>query len=195
MGFEKGKRTGKNWEDILFIDSLFKNSDKKTNGSIMNITGKEEKDFELRFSSLLDANKVKLNGNLISQQNKDTTVKQIYCFGKKHRPDMTINDDGIAIEIKYINDNFDGVKMALGQSLMYRLRYKFVINVIVISEKNKDVYEKAVNGEEKDLEDILKYLADDMNVFTYIVPAFSLKNNQKRVFEVNGLAKVAEKAE
>ncbi len=195
MGFEKGKRTGKNWEDILFIDSLIKNSDKKTNGSIMNITGKEEKVFELRFSSLLDANKVKLNGNLISQQNKDTTVKQIYCFGKKHRPDMTINDDGIAIEIKYINDNFDGVKMALGQSLMYRLRYKFVINVIVISEKNKDVYEKAVNGEEKDLEDILKYLADDMNVFTYIVPAFSLKNNQKRVFEVNGLAKVAEKAE
>lgn len=195
MGFEKGKRTGKNWEDILFIDSLIKNSDKKTNGSIMNITGKEEKDFELRFSSLLDANKVKLNGNLISQQNKDTTVKQIYCFGKKHRPDMTINDDGIAIEIKYINDNFDGVKMALGQSFMYRLRYKFVINVIVISEKNKDVYEKALNGEEKDLEDILKYLADDMNVFTYIVPAFSLKNNQKRVFEVNGLAKVAEKAE
>ena len=195
MGFEKGKRTGKNWEDILFIDSVIKNSDKKNNGSIMNITGKEEKDFELRFSSLLDANKVKLNGNLISQQNKDTTVKQIYCFGKKHRPDMTINDDGIAIEIKYINDNFDGVKMALGQSLMYRLRYKFVINVIVISEKNKDVYEKAVNGEEKDLEDILKYLADDMNVFTYIVPAFSLKNNQKRVFEVNGLAKVAEKAE
>ena len=195
MGFEKGKRTGKNWEDILFIDSLIKNSDKKNNGSIMNITGKEEKDFELRFSSLLDANKVKLNGNLISQQNKDTTVKQIYCFGKKHRPDMTINDDGIAIEIKYINDNFDGVKMALGQSFMYRLRYKFVINVIVISEKNKDVYEKALNGEEKDLEDILKYLADDMNVFTYIVPAFSLKNNQKRVFEVNGLAKVDEKAE
>ena len=29
MGFEKGKRTGKNWEDILFIDSLIKNSDKK----------------------------------------------------------------------------------------------------------------------------------------------------------------------
>ena len=47
----------------------------------------------------------------------------------------------------------------------------------------------------KNWEDILKYLADDMNVFTYIVPAFSLKNNQKRVFEVNGLAKVAEKAE
>ncbi len=193
MGFESGKRTGKNWEDVLFIDSLIKNADKKSNGSIMNITGKEEKDFELRFSSLLDANKGKINGNLISQQNKDTTVKQIYCFGKKHRPDMTINDDGIAIEIKYINDNFDGVKMALGQSLMYRLRYKFVINVIVISEKNKDVYEKALNGEEKDLEDILKYLADDMNVFTYIVPAFSLKNNQKRVFEVNGLAKLAEK--
>lgn len=195
MGFEKGKRSGKNFEDVLFIDSLIKNSDKKSTGSIMNITGKEEKDFELRFSSLLDACKEKINGNIISQQNKDTTVKQIHCFGKKHRPDMTINDDGIAIEIKYINDNFDGVKMALGQSFMYRLRYKFVINIIVISEKNKDVYEKALNGEEKDLEDILKYLADDMCVYTYIVPAFSLKNNQKKAFEVNGLENLVEKSE
>ena len=57
MGFENGKRTGKNWEDVLFIDSLVKNADKKSSGSIMNITGKEEKDFELRFSTLLDANK------------------------------------------------------------------------------------------------------------------------------------------
>lgn len=195
MGFEKGKRTGKNWEDILFIDSLIKNTDRKSDGSIMNITGKEEREFELRFSSLLDANKKNLNGKLISQQNKDTTVKQIYCFGKKHRPDMAINDEGIAIEIKYISGSFDGIKMALGQSFMYRLRYKFVVNVIVISEDNKTVYEKALNGEEKDIEDILKYLADDMNVFTYIIPAFSLKKKQKRVFEVNGLEKTVETTE
>lgn len=195
MGFEKGKRTGKNWEDVLFIDSLVKNADKKSFGSIMNITGKEEKDFELRFSTLLDAHKEKVNGKIISQQNKDTTVKQIYCFGKKHRPDMVINDDGIAIEIKYIKNSFDGVKMALGQSFMYRLRYKFVINIIVISEDNKDVYEKALNGEEKDLEDILKYLAEDMNVYTYIVPAFSLKNGQKKVFEVNDLENMMGKKE
>lgn len=49
MGFESGRRTGNNWEDIKFIDRLIKNSDKKASGSIMNITGKEEKDFELRF--------------------------------------------------------------------------------------------------------------------------------------------------
>ena len=187
MGFESGRRTGNNWEDIIFIDRLIKNSDKKASGSIMNITGKEEKDFELRFSTLLEANKEKINGKLISQQNKDTTVKQIYCFGKKHRPDMAINDDGIAIEIKYINNSFDGVKIALGQSFMYRLRYKFVVNIIVVSEENKEVYEKALNGEEKDLEDIMKYLAEEMNVYTYIVPAFSLKNGQKRVFEVNDI--------
>ena len=187
MGFESGKRTGKNWEDVLFIDSLVKNSDKKSNGSIMNITGKEEKDFELRFSTLLEANRGNINGKLISKQNNDTTVKQVYCFGKRHRPDMAINDDGIAIEIKYINNSFDGVKMAFGQSFMYRLRYKFVINIIVISEENKAAYEKALKGEEKDLEDIMKYLADDMNIYTYIVPAFSLKAGQKRVFEVNGL--------
>ena len=108
---------------------------------------------------------------------------------------MVINDDGIAIEIKYIKNSFDGVKMALGQSFMYRLRYKFVINIIVISEDNKDVYEKALNGEEKDLEDILKYLAEDMNVYTYIVPAFSLKNGQKKVFEVNDLENMMGKKE
>lgn len=191
MGFEKGKRTGKNWQDILFIDALIKNGDKKKGGSVMNITGKEEKDFELRFSTILDTSGDKLNGKLMSQQNNDTTVKQIYCFGKKHRPDMAINDDGVAIEIKYINKSFDGVKMALGQSFMYRLCYKFVINLIVISEENKDVYEKALNGEERDLEDIMKYLANEMNVFTYIVPAFSLKTGQKKVFEVNGLENIA----
>ena len=195
MGFESGKRTGKNWEDVLFIDSLVKYSDKKSSGSVMNITGKEEKDFELRFSTLLDANRSHINGKLISQQNNDTSVKQVYCFGKRHRPDMAINDDGIAIEIKYINNSFDGVKIALGQSFMYRLRYKFVINIIVISENNKDIYEKAIKGEENDLEDILKYLAQKMNVFTYIVPAFSLKAGEKKVFEINGLEKTVAKTE
>ena len=42
MGFESGKRTGKNWEDILFIDTLIKTGDKKKGGSIMNITGKKK---------------------------------------------------------------------------------------------------------------------------------------------------------
>ena len=100
---------------------------------------------------------------------------------------MSVNEDGIAIEIKYINNSLDGLKMALGQRIMYRIRYKFVINIIVISEENKEIYEKAINDEEKDLEDIMKYLADSLNIFTYIVPRCSLKNNQKRVFEVNGL--------
>ncbi|MCI5523029.1 MAG: hypothetical protein MR449_02715 [Spirochaetia bacterium] len=191
MGFESGKRKGNIWNDVLFIDSLIKqkgaSTDKKNNSGIMNISGKDERTFETRFSSLLEANTDRLNGKIITQQNNDTSVQAVYCFGKKHRPDMSVNEDGIAIEIKYINNSLDGLKMALGQSLMYRLRYKFVINLIVVSEENKEIYEKAINDEEKDLEDIMKYLADSLNIFTYIVPGFSLKNNQKRVFEVNGL--------
>ena len=62
MGFEKGKRTGKNWEDILFIDSLIKNSDKKTSGSIMNITGKERKFLNFVFHLFLMPIKLNLTG-------------------------------------------------------------------------------------------------------------------------------------
>lgn len=77
--------------------------------------------------------------------------------------------------------------MALGQSLIYRLRYRFVINLIVVSEDYRDVYDNLLEGGEKDFEDILKLLSDDMNIFTYIVPSFKLKNGQKLSFEVNGI--------
>ena len=48
---------------------------------------------------------------------KDTTVRSVYLFGKKHWPDLTINEDGIAVEIKYLSGSLDGLKQAIGQSI------------------------------------------------------------------------------
>jgi hypothetical protein len=180
MSFESGRRRGKTWADVKLLDDLIK----KTK---FNLTTKSERECELSFANILLGMEEKFNGKIYSQIDQDTSVKAVFCFGKKHRPDLTIDEDGIAIEIKFIKDSLDGIKNALGQSLMYRLRYKFVINVIIVSEKNKDTYYKADNEEDKDLFDILKYLSEDMNIFTYIVPSFSLNTGVKRVLESNDI--------
>ena len=101
-----------------------------------NLTGKSEREFELAFMSSVNANADR------------------------------INDDGIAIEIKYLSGSLDGLKQAIGQSIFYRVRYRFVKNVFVIAEKYKDTYLKGANEEEKDLEEIFQDLSTDMNIFS-----------------------------
>jgi len=113
--------------------------------------------------------------------------RSVYLFGKKHRPDLTINDDGIAIEIKYLSGSLDGLKQAIGQSIFYRVRYRFVMNVFVIAEKYKDTYLKGANEEEKDLEEIFQDLSTDMNIFSYIVPAFTPGPNVKALLAWNDI--------
>ena len=101
---------------------------------------------------------------------------------------MTINEDGIAVEITYLSGSLDGLKQAIGQSIFYRVRYRFVLNVFVIAEKYKDTYLKGANDEEKDLEEIFKDLSSDMNIFSYIVPAFNPGPNVKAVLAWNDIA-------
>ncbi len=180
MGFEKGIRRGSVWDDVIAIDQIIRRMS-------FALTANTEREFEFAFTQALAAHSDRLKGKIYSQTDQETIVKSVYCFGKRHRPDLTINEDGIAIEIKYLSDSLDGIKLALGQSLLYRLRYKFVINVFILSEKHKETYLKACNGEERDLEDIFKDLGSDSNIFSYIVPAFSPVPNLKRCIESNGL--------
>ena len=42
------------------------------------------------------------NSEVIIQTDKYTPIQSIYCFGKNHRPDMTLGENGIAIELKSI---------------------------------------------------------------------------------------------
>ena len=167
MSFEPSKRHGRFWEDAKTLDRII-------NEFPFHTTGKNERDFENGFASALMTMKKQFNCQVITQIDKTTTVKSVYCFGKKHRPDLTLDENGISIELKFIT--YAGLKSAIGQGYLYRLRYRFVFLILVISKERRTIYEDLCNGKEKDLENTLQHLADKMNVFTYVVPAFALKN-------------------
>jgi len=163
MSFEPGRRHGRYWEDAKKLHKLLDTYPFHT-------TGKSERDFENGLASALMMTEKQFTGNVITQIEKGKKVESVFCFGKKHRPDMTLDDDGIAIELKYIR--YAGLKEAIGQGFFYRIKYRFVFLILVISEDRKRLYEDICRGEEKDMEDLLNHLADKMNIFTYIVPAF-----------------------
>jgi AMMECR1 domain-containing protein len=54
--------------------------------------------------------------------------------------------------------------------------------VLIISKDRSTIYEDIHAGKEKDLEDTLQHLADTMNIFTYIVPAFSTKSGIRKCY-------------
>ena len=112
MGFITGKRSGALWDDLNKIVEIIESIS-------FNLSNKSEREFENTFSSVLSSHKNQLNNEIISQLDNNTKVNSVYCFGKKHRPDLTINDNGIAIEIKFVKDSLDGFKQAIGQSFIY----------------------------------------------------------------------------
>lgn len=170
MGFESARRHGRFWDDAKALDKIIHNFP-------FNTTGKSERDFENGFASILMNSKENFNCQVLTQIDKSVTVESIYCFGKNHRPDMTLDKNGIAIELKFIT--YAGIKDAIGQGYLYRLKYRFVFLALIISEDKKEFYFDLDEGKEKHLEDALQHLADNMNIFTYIVPQFTLKPGMK----------------
>jgi len=171
MSFEVARRHGRYWDDVKVLDEIIRKYPFHT-------TGKNERDFENGFGLGLLLSKKSFNCKVITQIDKTTTVKSIYCFGKKHRPDMTLDENGVAVELKFIT--YAGLKEAIGQGYLYRLQYRFVFLILVISENRRVIYEDLCKGKEKDLENILQHLADNMNIFAYVVPAFNLKPGMKK---------------
>jgi hypothetical protein len=165
MGHMPTRRRGLLWSDANRLNKIIREFP-------FNTTGKTEREFETGFSTAIIANHSAFNHSVISQIDKSKTVESVFCFGKKHRPDLTIGSDGIAIEIKLVT--YDGLKQAIGQAYIYRLKYRFVFLILVMSEARKQVYESFALGKERDLEDILTQLAERNNIFTYIVPAFNI---------------------
>lgn len=165
MGFELGRRTGRYWQDAHRLNQFIFDY-------AFHLTSKHEKAFENGLASSLMTLKNEFNAEVITQIDKSNSVRSVYCFGKKHRPDIAFDDNGIAMEVKFVT--YSGLKQAIGQGYLYRLRYRFVFLVLILSEQRKSVYIEIAEGREKDLEDTLQHLADEMNIFTYIVPAFNV---------------------
>lgn len=154
------------WDDAQKLDKIITDFPFHT-------TNKNEKAFEIGFSQTLMSEKLRFNNKIITQIDKTRKVESVYCFGKNNRPDLTIDKDGIAIEIKFTS--YEGLREAIGQGFVYRVGYKFVFLLLIIDQKAKQLYEAIENGKEKNLDDMLESLANDMKIFTYIVPAFVIK--------------------
>ena len=170
MSFESTRRHGRFWDDALKLNKMIRKYP-------FNTTNKSEREFETGFAHTLMHNKRDFNCQVITQISKSGSVGSVYCFGKKHRPDMTLDENGIAIELKYIT--YSGLRDAIGQGYIYRLKYRFVFLLLIVSESKKTVYEDLSTNKEKDLRTVLQHLADEMNIFTYIVPAFNIKSDKK----------------
>src|SRR5262245_58072806 len=95
------------------------------------VKGKDERDFEMTIVSHLQASP-KIRRNLITQIGVEEVKKitKASLFGFNHWPDISIGNDGTAIEIKVIGSG-SAVRDVLGQGLAYRMHYKFVILVLV----------------------------------------------------------------
>lgn len=129
--FLPAKRTGYYWDSlqkaIEIIDRVS-----------LDISADDERKFEDRLSGALQPN----FKDFIDQRNLKQVMTRITAFNHDHRPDMSIGEDGVALEVKVLR-NGQSVREALGQSLIYRLGYRFVIIVWVDATKTKE-YKTAI---------------------------------------------------
>ncbi len=144
------------------MDTIIKNTR-------FNSAGKTEREFELAFMSAVAAYKDRIKGTIHRQVDKDTIARSVYLFGKRHQPDLTINEDGIAIEIKFLSNSLDILDQAISQSIIHRVRHLCATSPFAIDIEGKETYFKDTNEDEKSFEEIRKDLWRDTNVSAMLI--------------------------
>ena len=117
--FKTGRRTGKHWENFQKAKEIIKKLS-------LEIRAEDERKFEDRISGALQPN----FKYFIDQRNIKQVMTRITLFGHDHRPDMSIDTDGVAIEVKTAKGG-SSFRDAIGQSMIYRLGYRFVMKIII----------------------------------------------------------------
>ena len=175
--YKAGKRTGKIWNDLKNFDQLIKS--KKFTQSVKN-----EKEYLHWLDAILNENSDKFSSIIKTETDRNTKVDSVYCFGRRHRPDMSIGNNAIVIELKYIKiDNEDEFKKAIGQLMIYRIKYKFGILFIILSDELKELYNNIVKEKsERDFVELINYLAKELNIYTYVIPDFKLKPGIPKIY-------------
>ncbi len=166
LGFKSGKKQGDHYE-------LAKFAVRRLEKCNLLLKGKKERDYEFAVVSNLQQSR-KLTENLITQVDDEPVEKitQATLFGYKHRPDVTIGNDGTAIEIKVVNSG-TAVREAIGQAIAYRMGYRFAISVLI--DQKGDMIELCKQKGSKEV-DLLRGLANDFNIFTVVGPVSHGKN-------------------
>ena len=168
LGFVPSAKRGRHYDLAKYVISKLKTVN-------LLVKGQSESHFEHTIVSHLQASR-KLLPHLITQIGLDEVEKitKASLFGFSHRPDVSIGNDGTAIEIKVISTG-QNVRDILGQAIAYRMHYRFVILVLVDQTDDRKVVELCRSNGSQECS-LLSGLAETMNIFTVIVPLSQSKN-------------------
>lgn len=119
-----------------------------------------------------------LNAHIISQLDGDRVekVEHARMLGFRLRPDATIGRDGTAIELKKVQ-YANALRDALGQALVYRRDYRFVI-MCLVDRTSKGEFSDFAAAPQRPGRQLLQGLADDLGIFTVIAPHPKWKRKQ-----------------
>lgn len=152
--FKSSRRHGVHWDNLQRARTIISRLS-------LDINAEDERKFEDRISGALQPN----FETFIDQRNIKQTMTRVTLFGHDHRPDMSIDKDGIAIEVKTARSG-SSFREAIGQSMIYRLGYRFAIVVWVDFTKDK-MYKTVCSKVDSNEQDFIKELEDN-NIFCFI---------------------------
>ncbi|MDH7482970.1 MAG: hypothetical protein QHH26_13510 [Armatimonadota bacterium] len=168
MGFVSTVKRGQHFDLVTLAIRKLKSAN-------LALKGKSEREFEQAVIGYLQSSPT-LRKNLITQVGTDEVEKitQANLFGFSHRPDASIGNDGTAIEIKAISGD-QSARDILGQSIAYRMQYRFVIIVLVDETEDRRIVELCKDKNSKEYS-LFTGLAETMNIFSIIGPDGPSKN-------------------
>ncbi len=118
MSAFKPSRTGSiYWEKLQKAIDLIKNMK-------LDVSGQDERIFEDRIAGILSFN----FDDFIDQRNIQQVMTMAPMFDHRFRPDMSIGTDNVAIEVKTTKGP-SSFRDAIGQALIYRTVYRYIIIV------------------------------------------------------------------
>jgi len=150
--FKPAKRRGKHWEDLINVMEVVKKVPLELSTTL-------ERKYEDRIAGALS---IYFGDQFIDQRNTKQVMTRISLFNHDHRPDLSIDSDGVAIEVK-IAKTGQSFREAIGQAILYRIGYRFVLIVIVDRTKNK-TYSSLINDENSTEHKFIKDLEEE-NIF------------------------------
>ena len=101
-------------------------------------------------------------------------ITQASLFGFSHRPDISLGNDGTALEIKVVGSG-QGIRDVLGQALAYRMHYRFVILVVIDTTPERQIVNLCGARRSREC-DLLSELSESLNIFTIVGPLGQSRN-------------------
>lgn len=136
-------------------------------------------DDELTYANILGAKlqgskKLQPHVNIHTEKDPEQKMIRVKAFAFDHLPDITIDNDGTAIEIKLIKGGGD-LRDCLGQALIYRFAYRFVVMVLIDRTDNRAFVESLRKRASSEAE-LLRGMCDEFNIITVVGPVDRFKN-------------------